>query len=263
MSAEKTYITHAATGKARFLGYDIRVAKRDSRKCKGRRSINYLPVLEVPGVVITQWTRKYTQAGKPIHRPEILQDSDYDIVMAYQLELQGVVNYYTMAHNVSKWYKVRSLAMQSLVKTLARKHKTKATRIYRKYKTKTREGITAIQVQIPREGKKPLIATFGGKPIHYNRKAIITDLPWKMRNKRTELAKRLQADKCELCGSTQDINVHHIKTLKDLKKRYQGRRDPPTWVKIMAARRRKTLVVCRNCHHKIHSGKYDGERLRS
>ena len=69
---------------------------------------------------------------------------------------------------------------------------------------------------------------------------------------RTELVQRLLADTCELCGSHADIEVHHIRALKDLK-RY-GRPEKPAWVKTMAARHRKTLVVCRSCHKDIHQG---------
>ena len=66
------------------------------------------------------------------------------------------------------------------------------------------------------------------------------------------LNKRLTADTCELCGSSKDIEVHHIRKLADLKTK--GKSAPPVWVQIMAARQRKTLVVCRECHTAIHNG---------
>ena len=69
---------------------------------------------------------------------------------------------------------------------------------------------------------------------------------------RTELVKRLLAEKCELCGSTENIEVHHIRKLADLKKK--GQAEVPKWVQIMSARKRKTLVVCRECHVAIHNG---------
>lgn len=78
---------------------------------------------------------------------------------------------------------------------------------------------------------------------------------------RTQLIDRLLADKCELCGSTENINVHHVRKLKDLKQRYAGKNPPPVWVKRMIEIRRKTLVVCHQCHHAIHAGTYDGVRL--
>jgi CBS domain len=43
----------------------------------------------------------------------------------------------------------------------------------------------------------------------------------------------------------------------------EGRSHRPRWVRIMAARRRKTLVVCQDCHHDIQYGRYDGPALSS
>jgi hypothetical protein len=76
------------------------------------------------------------------------------------------------------------------------------------------------------------------------------------------LLERLLANECELCGSDQQIEVHHLRALQDL--RQPGRAEKPAWVKAMAARHRKTLVVCHECHvgpHGIHAGRYDGDRL--
>ncbi|WP_417803267.1 hypothetical protein [Streptomyces xiangluensis] len=53
------------------------------------------------------------------------------------------------------------------------------------------------------------------------------------------------------------VEVHHIRHLKDLTVR--GRAPKPAWAQMMAARRRKTLVVCRVCHEHIH---YGANRLR-
>jgi hypothetical protein len=52
---------------------------------------------------------------------------------------------------------------------------------------------------------------------------------------------------------TDHIEVHHIRALKDLNK-YEGQ-EKPSWVKIMVARRRKTLVLCRTCHLDLHAGR--------
>ena len=41
--------------------------------------------------------------------------------------------------------------------------------------------------------------------------------------------------------------------LRDLN--VKGRREKPRWVQLMAARKRKTLVVCRTCHMDIHHGR--------
>jgi hypothetical protein len=65
----------------------------------------------------------------------------------------------------------------------------------------------------------------------------------------TSLMDRLKANICELCGSENCIlEMHHVRKLKNLAgKDY--------WEKLMIARQRKTIAVCRDCHTKIHHGK--------
>src|SRR5947209_10736789 len=148
----------------------------------------------------------------------------------------------------------------SLTKTLAAKHQISVKMVYRKYHAKLpSEGrmYKGLQVTITREGKKPLIATWGGIPLVWDSKATIQDrslqLPW---NNRTEPEKRLLAQSCEVCGATymtDKLEFHHIRALKDLKK-YDGR-EKPEWVKLMAARRRKTLVLYQICHRELHAGR--------
>jgi len=55
-------------------------------------------------------------------------------------------------------------------------------------------------------------------------------------------------------------NQTYIRKLADLEPK--GRKPRPEWMKKMSARRRKTLVVCRNCHHNIQYGRYDGQSLK-
>ena len=103
------------------------------------------------------------------------------------------------------------------------------------------------------EGKRPLVAQWGGIPLRREKHAVLDDQPPRVWNTRTELLERFLADTCELCGSTADVEVHHIRRLADLQAKGQG--DKPAWVKTMAARQRKTLVVCHACHGDIHAGR--------
>ena len=79
--------------------------------------------------------------------------------------------------------------------------------------------------------------------------------PQRYRTERNELIKRLLADECELCVSTVDVEVHHIRALRDLN--VKGQREKPKWVLVMAARKRKTLLVCRTCHLNAHDGSWN------
>jgi len=102
---------------------------------------------------------------------------------------------------------------------------------------------------------------FGARPIKYNPNKVIEDKKFVPYVTRNELVRRLTANVCELCGSTENIKVHHVRALKDVQKKYKGRQNPPDWAKFMMERRRKTIVVCHECHKKIHEGKYDGKRV--
>ncbi len=117
------------------------------------------------------------------------------------------------------------------------------------------------RVVVKREGKKPLIATYGTKPIRRNSYAEIKDEILNFGTTRTEVVERLLNNTCEICGSRDNVQGHHIKKLSDLKKKYRGQKEPPEWVKRMMAIRRKTLFVCLKCHNEIHQGKYDGAKL--
>jgi hypothetical protein len=107
----------------------------------------------------------------------------------------------------------------------------------------------------------PIQGQFGKKPIERKTNIVMKDNISRLYIKRNGLITRLLANKCELCGSEAEVEGHHIKKLKDLKKRYEGRREKPDWVKRMIAIHRKTLFVCRECHKKIHAGTYDGRKL--
>ena len=48
-------------------------------------------------------------------------------------------------------------------------------------------------------------------------------------------------------GKDRKYEVHHVNKVKNLKGK-----EP--WEVVMIAKRRKTLVVCRDCHQKIHHG---------
>ena len=122
MSAEKTLITHAHTGKARFLGYDMSVTQCDTKITANRRSVNGGVALRMPPSFVAERSRFYTRDGKPIHRTERTHDSDYSIVCGYQSEYRGFVQYYQLATNVAWLNRLCWVMRTSLLKTLARKH---------------------------------------------------------------------------------------------------------------------------------------------
>lgn len=258
LSDEKTLITHASTVAARFLGYDIKVQRVDDYiDPLGRRALNGGIGLYVPAEVVETKSARYQRKGKEVHRPELLQESDFTIVATYQQEYRGIVQYYLPAINVAWLSKLHWVMQGSLLKTLAAKHQSSMKKMQKKYSAtttdpRTGKSLKCLEVRVERPGKNPLIARFGGISLARKPHAVIDDEPYKVWGGRTELLKRLMADMCELCGSTENIEVHHIRKLADLNR--PGRNAKPQWAQIMSARQRKTLVVCRSCHEAIHKG---------
>lgn len=260
LNEEKTLITHAKSQPAKFLGYHIRTLHCDTKMTKGQRSINGVISFSIPPKVIKEKRAKYSKNGKPIHRPERLLNEPYSIISQYQSEYRGLVQYYKMAQNIRRLSLIRHTMEVSLAKTLANKYKTTCPKIYKKYGTtiKIAEGTyKVLQVIVPRQGKKPLKAHFGGIPLTVDKRASIKDRKWYWNgNHRTEIVERLLANKCELCGSQDSIEMHHIRKLSDIKPK--NGKSVPKWKYQMTARQRKSLAVCKKCHIKIHKGEYDG-----
>jgi group II intron reverse transcriptase/maturase len=255
LSADKTLITHARTRAAKFLGYEITVLHNDRKVTRGKRSANGTISLRVPISVIKAKTAPYLTHGKPERRSQLINDDDHTIVATYAAEYRGIVQYYLLAGNVNRLYRLHWVMETSLLKTLANKHRSSVSKMARKYKTTidTPHGPRkCLEARLERSGRKPLVARFGGIPLRRKMDAIVSDrvpVPGVIRHK--ELVARLLANRCELCRNTDGISVHQVRRLADL---HRPGRPQPAWAQQMARRRRKTLVVCRSCHHAVHAG---------
>ena len=141
----------------------------------------------------------------------MINHSDLEIINIYQAEFRGLINYYEMAANVSELYKVKHHYQESLVKTLAAKHKESVKSIYGKYKIKSKHVLTVILATIPNPNKpgKVYRAIFAGNHIRYKRRTVINDLKPNVYKYygRNELGRRLLANVCEIegCNSSDRI----------------------------------------------------------
>lgn len=275
MSEEKTFITHARTQTARFLGFEVGISSDNIRKISAvtngrrhkRRSGQAVPRLYVPREVVTEWTRKYSKNGKPVRLTARLEMSDLEIINQYGSEVRGLANYYMPASDVSKAIgKVTWVALESAVKTLAFKYKKKTGVIWQEYWREVHTGKKALYAEVPKPNKPGEVykamcgeVSFEAGTFHEN----IYDRVWTSSYDSNELVKRLTAQRCELCGRAEQCEVHHFNKLRNVQKKWAGRKDKPDWVKFMIQRRRKTVVVCKECHNKIHGGIYDGPKVSS
>src|SRR6201998_3033724 len=157
LSQEKTLITHARTGAARFLGYEITVQHAEHKLVRGRRSVNGVIALRVPmPVVKTKWA-PFLKLGKPEHRPERMRLDDHEIVSIYGAEYRGIVQYYLLAGDGWRLRRLHWVMLTSMLKILAAKHRSTVTTRARKYRTSivTPYGRRrCFQVSVQRNGRK-------------------------------------------------------------------------------------------------------------
>ena len=255
LSAEKTLITHANTGRARFLGHEIGImecqTKFDHLK---RRVINGRVGMYIPEDVMQAKRKRYMRDGKTIHRTELLNDSEYDIISRYQGEYRGLVNHDGLTQNYANLGYGGYTMATSLLKTLASKNQTSVMKESNRLKAreKTPEGPRkSLRLTIQRDGKSPLVAILGGLTLRRRKKPVIKDqilTPYV--RMRSEIVERLLNDTCEVCEAKEKVQMHHIRKLKDLNKK--GTREMPLWMKIMIARKRKSIPLCKRCHDDMH-----------
>ena len=60
---------------------------------------------------------------------------------------------------------------------------------------------------------------------------------------------------CAICLETDGVVMHHLRHIRKMGAKVKG------FDRVMSALNRKQMPVCKECHHLIHTGKYDGLSL--
>jgi hypothetical protein len=266
LSPTKTLITHARTGYARFLGYAISVYNAEDKLStrKGThakiRTQSGCIRLGIPMGKVDELTARYLSNGKAMAENQLLRFTDATIVNVYQQRFRGIAEYYKYAVDRRRLQKLKYYMEFALTNTLASKHNTQVSSIYRKYSSqRVVEGFSykVLAVPIPSQNGTKYVY-WGGIPLkrvdvgqgYIIDRTVKDDLPQPVR---VELIRRLQASQCELCGSTEKCEVHHVRKLVDIKRKWRKVYEKPAWVERMIELRRRTLVVCAKCHREIHN----------
>jgi hypothetical protein len=256
LSEEKTLITHS-NEYARFLGYDVRVRRNNQVKARAdftQRTLNNSVELNIPlddKVMKFMFSKGIIEQGQdgsinPIKRNRLLHCTPLEIVKTFDAELRGLSNYYSLASNFNSLNYFSYLMEYSCLKTLANKSKSNIGKIKEKYKDG--KGKWGIPYKTKGGSKRYYLAKFSDCRNSKNPNDIIPIAENVSRLSVTTFEKRLVARECELCGTTESkaYELHHVNKVKNLKGKLY-------WEKVMIAKRRKTLVVCLDCHAEIHN----------
>lgn len=262
LSDEKTLITHTEDS-ARFLGYEIFVRKSNAqrrdiagrlRRTYGKRVYLKISTETMRNKLLDYGVLEFRyQNGKEIWKPKcrsgLIFNDDLEILDRYNREIRGFYNYYSIANNCSELHNFRFIMEYSMYKTFAGKYKSSTRKINAKYRT---NGKFTVRFTT----KSGAVKERYFYDLGFRRKNPMTDagfdiIPYSIFDAgRTSLIDRLKAEKCEMCGATEKLVMHHVRKLKNL----EGKK---SWERHMIARRRKTVAVCHSCHQKIHNGTLD------
>lgn len=259
LSEEKTLITH--TGKsAKFLGYEITVTRNNHqrRDVQGRlrRTYGKRVRLNVSMATLRDKLLEYgameikLRNGKEVWKPKcrsgLIFNDDLEILDRYNRETVGFCNYYLIANNCVVLHNFRYIMEYSMYKTFAGKYRSTVRKINKKYRLNKlftvkyeQKGVIKSRTFYKTSFKRRTTAFNGSCDIEPYSIADVS---------RTNLTDRLKAEKCELCGATGKLIMHHVRNLKDLKEK-------ESWKRLMSARKRKTIALCPSCHRLRHLGK--------
>ena len=259
LSEEKTLITHTGQS-AKFLGYEITVTRNNHqrRDVQGRlrRTYGKRVRLNVSMATLRDKLLEYgameikLRNGKEIWKPKcrsgLIFNDDLEILDRYNRETVGFCNYYLIANNCVVLHNFRYIMEYSMYKTFAGKYRSTVRKINKKYRLNKlftvkyeQKGVIKSRTFYKTSFKRRTTAFNGSCDIEPYSIADVS---------RTNLTDRLKAEKCELCGATGKLIMHHVRNLKDLKGK-------ESWKRLMSARKRKTIALCPSCHRLRHLGK--------
>ena len=259
LSEEKTLITHTSKS-AKFLGYEITVTRdnHQRRDVQGRlrRTYGKRVRLNVSMATLRDKLLEYgameikLRNGKEIWKPKcrsgLIFNDDLEILDRYNRETVGFCNYYLIANNCVVLHNFRYIMEYSMYKTFAGKYRSTVRKINKKYRLNKlftvkyeQKGVIKSRTFYKTSFKRRTTAFNGSCDIEPYSIADVS---------RTNLTDRLKAEKCELCGATGKLIMHHVRNLKDLKGK-------ESWKRLMSARKRKTIALCPSCHRLRHLGK--------
>jgi group II intron reverse transcriptase/maturase len=263
---------HKADEGVEFLGYTVRTYSADFRRAIRRRGkavmvnvVTDVVQLHVPKHKLIRFAEKHRLGNfsvvKGTMRPELVNSSDAEILMGYNSLLRGLAEFYKLG---TLWKKQISPLSHiwwfSLMKTLARKHKTSIRDVINRLLTKHGNEL-GIEF-VAKDGSKrlikvarlrhiqPMTIPYGRNPeAEPSRPNVDVEPSTAFNPNRNDLLDRLKAGTCEACGNAESpVEVHHVRKLADM-----GNLSLFTFLRM--ARTRKRVVLCHPCHVAHHSGR--------
>lgn len=293
LSPQKTLITEIRKEKAHFLGFEIfhqinkQVVRRKTPEGVVLQRYGKIQIMPDTNRLKNKFQIKnYLTKNDKIKSVGFLTSlQDHQIIEKYNQFMLGLGLYYiteiSRTSALNYWHYV---LYYSCLMTLAHKHKTSVSKIVKSgyidiskpnIKASTTKGFDRriISSYLKQDGTvkyqvlvnynefmmtlKPIREKFRNDDLYESFESptidfmILHKINWRTKFKLNTM--------CAICASTDQLQMHHIKHMKNKKtndKTFNG------FDQIVASIGRKQVCVCRLCHEKIHKGTYNKTSLR-
>jgi group II intron reverse transcriptase/maturase len=267
LSLEKTLITNARAEKANFLGVFI---KRDAsnisppytrRNRRGHRSrVNSSGILWItaPLKKITDrlTSKKFLEIKNNRWHPRpqsfLTTLPLKDIILWFRVILNGFLNFYSFVDNHTKLHLIYWILKECLRKTICQKKQ------YNKKEFLNSLGPDTTLNLRRRDGKRVTL-DFKKPPLFRepNRFYCNTRNPDPLQKKNWKISTiSALGMPCGNCGSSHNIEMHHIKHIKTINLKLSP------FDQLAARVNRKQIPLCRSCHQQVHRGQHHGLSLK-
>ena len=257
LNEDKTIITHMEEDRFNFLGAEITKLKTSAtffgKSRKGRSMVvvrrplikapiqSLLTKLKTTGYI----KQNHKQEYYPSHLGALINLSHYDVLTFYNSKIHGILNFYSFASNLNKvgriiWYLQASCAL-----TLARKFKLGTlSKAFSKFGKKLTCPDTGKELYKPDNLKV--------RHFYQNTRDLVIpgkllEVTWASKLTETKFGKS-----CTICGSTNDLEMHHVRSVKDIRATFKT--GNTTYEKWVGAMKRKQVPLCKYHHDLYHKG---------
>jgi group II intron reverse transcriptase/maturase len=267
LNPDKTIISNLSDNNFSFLGAEIHKLKKESthlirtRNTYGtiRRRPHTRLLIKAPleKILLELKKNKYIRKNSQykyvaMAYTKITNLSHYEIITFFNSKINGLLNFYSFASNLNRLRYVIYLFQMSCAYTLARKYKlNNFTKAFSEFGKKLTCPKTGLGLCLPDTMKVK-------HKFNKNSTLEFTDMV-----KQTWSAKLTEDtfDKsCALCGTTYKIEMHHLRSVKNIRTRM--RTGNSTYDKWIGATVRKQIPLCKYHHNLYHSGQLTATDLR-
>jgi len=264
LNDSKTTISNLSDNKFKFLGAEIVKPIRGTLLSKignVRRRPHLKLLLKAPIFDLVQdllkagfIRRNPKGAYTPVAFTKITNLTHYEIVSFFNTKIRGIINFYSFASNYNRLRYILFLLQFSCAYTLARKLKLRPyTKVFKRFGKKLTCPDTEVGLEWPRTMK--VLHDYKKKSFNLTKPSDLIKITWS-----NKITKSTFGKVCALCDSTSKIEMHHLRSVKDVRTKMRtGNSIYQQWI---GATLRKQIPLCGYHHNLYHSGQLTPADLR-